>query len=108
MGLAVIVGAFATIVSADVNKGQRAYMKSCKACHGTGTQGAVMKTQSQWKALFDDDGQAIIEVHDAITDKNTAEQAARFFHSEKFDRYGPYLKDFLYEYGSDSGNVPSC
>ena len=27
---------------------------------------------------------------------------------EKFKKYAPHLKDFLYEYGNDSGNVPSC
>ena len=36
-------------------------------------------------------------------------KAEKFTSSKKFkEKYAPHLKDFLYQYGSDSGNVPSC
>lgn len=86
---------------ADVKKGQKRYIKVCKECHSDGAKGAAMKTQDEWEALFSDDGEAIIQRHDKTGAKS-------FFNSPKFLKYAPHLKDFLYEYGSDSGNIPAC
>lgn len=88
-------------VLADSNKGQKRYIKACKECHGDGAKGAAMKTQDEWEALFSNEGEGIIEIHDKSGAKS-------FFHSPKFQKYSPHLKDFLYEYGSDSGNIPVC
>ena len=85
----------------DVKKGQKAYLKNCKKCHGNGTKGAAMKTQDEWEELFEEDGKGIIDAHQG--DKSEA-----FFKGDKFQKLAPHLKAFLYEYGSDSGNVPSC
>ena len=86
---------------ADSKKGQKRYIKVCKECHSDGAKGAAMKTQDEWEALFADEGEAIIQKHEKTGAKS-------FFHSPKFQKYAPYLKDFLYEYGSDSGNIPAC
>jgi len=86
---------------ADVNKGQKAYLKECKKCHGNGTKGAAMKSQAEWEELFENDGQL-------IKDKHKADKSSTWFNGEKFKDLAPHLKDFLYEYGNDSGNVPSC
>lgn len=91
----------ATTASADVKKGQKYYLKNCKKCHGNGTKGAAMKTQFEWEEMFDYEGEMIIDAH-----KGTKAEA--FFGGAKFKKIAPHLKDFLYEYGSDSGNVPSC
>ncbi len=93
--------AFVAPLSADIKKGQKAYLKQCKKCHGNGTKGAAMKTQDEWEAAFANDGAGFKAWH-----KGT--KGEKYANSKKFKKYAIHLKDFLYEYGSDSGNVPSC
>lgn len=96
------LGLFATSAQADIKKGQKTYLKKCKKCHGNGTKGSAMHTQAEWAELFANGGALIIKKH-------AGTKAAKFFGKKKFKtKYAPHLKDFLYEYGSDSGNVPSC
>lgn len=90
-----------TAMHADVKKGQKTYLKTCKKCHGNGTKGAAMHTQDEWEELFDAEGKMIIEKH-------AGTKAEAYFNGEAFKGSAVDLKDFLYEYGSDSGNVPSC
>ena len=100
--VALLVGsAFAPNLSADIKKGQKAYLKQCKKCHGNGTKGAAMKTQDEWAAAFANDGAGFKVWH-----KGT--KGEKYANGKKFKKYAGHLKDFLYEYGSDSGNVPSC
>ena len=93
--------AFTSTLSADIKKGQKAYLKQCKKCHGNGTKGAAMKTQDEWEAAFTDENAGFKVWH-----KGT--KGEKYANSKKFKKYAPHLKDFLYEYASDSGNVPSC
>lgn len=95
-------GLFATGANADIRKGQKAYLKQCKKCHGNGVKGAAMKTQDEWEEAFEEDAEMMKEWHEE--DK----KANKYINGKKFKKYAPHLKDFLYEYGSDSGNVPSC
>jgi hypothetical protein len=74
----------------------------CKRCHGNGTKGAAMKTQSEWEEAFENDAKLFTEWH-----KDTP-KAMKLIESKKFKKLAPHLKDFLHYYGSDSGNVPSC
>jgi cytochrome c5 len=97
----VAVGMMSTAASADVKKGQKAYLKTCKNCHGSGTKGASMHTQDEWDDLFANGGAKIIKAH--ANDKSAA-----YFNGEAFKSQSQDLRDFLFEYGSDSGNVPSC
>lgn len=96
------LGFFSSAANADIKKGQKAYMKTCKKCHGNGTKGAALKTQAQWKAAFANDAKIFKEWH------KDDKKANKFVHSKKFKKLAPHLKDFLYQYGSDSGNIPSC
>ena len=98
----VTFASLATQASATIKKGQKGYLKTCKKCHGNGTKGAQMQTQDEWAELFADEGDLIVEKHEG--DK----KAKKFFNSKKFKKLAPHLKDFLHEYGKDSGNVPSC
>ncbi len=59
----VAVGMMATTASADVKKGQKAYLKTCKNCHGNGTKGAAMHTQDEWDELFANNATSIIKKH---------------------------------------------
>lgn len=97
----VAVGMMATTASADVKKGQKAYLKTCKNCHGNGTKGAAMHTQDEWDDLFANNGEKMIKAH--ANDKSAA-----YFGGETFKGDAADLRDFLHEYGNDSGNVPSC
>jgi len=87
--------------SADIKKGQKAYLKQCKKCHGNGTKGAAMKMQDEWEEAFEEDAAIFKEWH-------AGTKGEAYANGKKFKKYAPDLKDFLYEYGSDSGNVPSC
>ena len=95
------VGAMTTAAQADVNKGQKAYLKTCKKCHGNGTKGAGMHTQDEWTELFADDAMMMIDAH-------MGTKGEKFFNGKRFKKLAPHLKDFLHNYASDSGNVPSC
>jgi len=102
LGSIVAVGLLSSTASANIKKGSKIYLKKCKKCHGSGAKGAAMHTQDEWAALFANDAETIIAPH-----KGT--KAEKYFAKDKFKtKYAPHLKDFLYEYGSDSGNVPSC
>lgn len=95
------IGVMSTSASADIAKGQKWYTKNCKECHGTGTKGAAMHTQEEWDTLFANDGEVIIQKH-------IGTKAETYFKEDKFKDQGRHLRDFLFEYGSDSGNVPAC
>jgi len=97
----VAVGMMATSASADVKKGQKTYLKTCKNCHGNGTKGAAMHTQDEWEDLFANGGAKIIKAHEK-------DKSAAYFNGDSFKEQSQDLRDFLFEYGSDSGNVPSC
>ncbi|MFA6188038.1 MAG: c-type cytochrome [Sulfuricurvum sp.] len=97
----VAFGMMATTASADIKKGQKAYLKTCKNCHGNGTKGAAMHTQAEWEDLFANGGENIIKKH-------AGTKAEAFFGGSTFKGTSQDLRDFLFEYGSDSGNVPSC
>ena len=97
----VALGMLSSAASADVKKGQKAYLKQCKKCHGNGTKGAAMKSQDEWEEAFEDDAKVMKEWH-------KGDKSEKYFNGSKFKKYAPHLKDFLFEYANDSGNVPSC
>lgn len=100
--VALLLGSvFVPSLSADIKKGQKAYLKQCKKCHGNGTKGAAMKTQAEWDAAFSDDNAGFKAWH-----KGT--KGEKYANSPKFQKSAEHLRDFLHEYASDSGNVPSC
>jgi cytochrome c553 len=86
---------------ADIKKGSKAYLKQCKKCHGNGTKGASMKSQAEWEEAFADNAKVFKKWH-------AGTKGERYVNSKKFTKFAPHLKDFLHEYGNDSGNVPSC
>jgi len=103
LGATIILGMSATTLSADVAKGQKLYLKHLKAACAEEkiTTGALMAgkhTQDEWKE-FKDSGKLADEIKKICPKvKDTAVKA------DYLDDY----YDFFHEYGSDSGNVPSC
>lgn len=90
-----------TVATADITKGQKWYTKECKSCHGNGTKGAGMHTQDEWNDLFANENVEIIKKH-------IGTPAEAYFKGENFKNRSQDIRDFLFEYGSDSGNVPAC
>ncbi len=94
----------ASMAHADAKSGQKAYLKSFKASFGmNGTKFAAEHTVSEWENLFADNAKGFIKEYGekfpkalpALTNPNM---------TDKIQAVG----DFAKEYGSDSGNVPSC
>ena len=86
-----------TTATADVAKGQKLYSKKLKgACGMTGAKFAGKHTQDQWKEIKDA-GKFGDEV------KTLCPKATKYK-----DKWNDNMFDFVYEYASDSGNVPSC
>ncbi len=93
----VVVGFVSTPVFADTNKGQKIFIKKMKKpCGMNGGQMALKHTQEEWKAI-NDAGNLNEELL-----KNCPEA------KPLKDSYVPHVYDFLYNYASDSGNVPAC
>ncbi len=99
------VGACAAVLAmsanASVDKGQKLYLKACKSCHGNGVKGAAMKTQAGWEKAFANGAKELV-------DKHQKDPKAKAYFDGAFKGHAGDLKDFLKEYGSDSGNVPAC
>lgn len=86
----------ATTASADVTKGQKLYLKKLKApCKINGVKFAHKHTQDQWEAIYE-------------AGKFAAEVKKICPKARMKSKYVPHVYDFVYEYASDSGNIPSC
>jgi hypothetical protein len=89
---------------ADVKTGQKYYLKSLKGKLGmNGTQFAGQHTQDEWEALFENRGEGFIREY-----SNKYPDAKVFLQNPKSWKKLQHIRDFAIEYGSDSGNVPSC
>jgi len=81
---------------ADADKGQKIYSKKLKAsCGMKGSDFASRHTQDEWRDIFEA-GQLDDEIRNTCQGVELKEKAI------------PFIYDFVYEYASDSGNVPSC
>ncbi len=85
--------------SADSAKGQKIYAKKLKkVCGMNGGEFAKKHTQDEWKKISEDKALKT-EIKSICKDADV----------EKIkDKYIPDLSDFVVEFASDSGNVPSC
>jgi hypothetical protein len=88
---------FASVyATADVAKGQKLIIKKLKKpCGFDGGVLAKKHTQSEWKAIFDSG-----KLNDELL--KICPKAKKLK-----DKYTKHVYDFLYNYASDSGNVPS-
>jgi len=89
---------FSTL-SADVHKGQKLYLKKLKSkCKLKGNVIAAKHTVSEWEDIFEagDLSKEIQDICPKVKDKSLKQ------------KYMIHYFDFFKEYGSDSGNVPSC
>nr|WP_024954432.1 hypothetical protein [Sulfurospirillum arcachonense] len=86
-----------TAAFAGVAKGQKLFIKKMKKpCGFDGGAMAKKHTQSEWKA-FQDAG----KLNDELIRICPKAKPLK-------DKYVPHVYEFLFNYASDSGNVPSC
>ncbi len=91
------VGLASTSAMADAGKGQKIFIKELKTpCGFVGGDMAKKHTQAEWKAI-----QASGKLNDEI--KKFCPKAEPLK-----DSYIEHVYDFLFNFASDSGNVPSC
>ena len=90
------VTVFSTALFADVNRGQKIYIKKLKAaCGFDGGQFAMKHTQKEWENINESG--------------KFAEEIIKICPKGEIDpKFLPDLYDFSYHYGRGSGNVPSC
>ncbi|MDD2829410.1 MAG: cytochrome c [Sulfuricurvum sp.] len=91
-----ITNVFTFNAFANIPKGQKAYIKNCKVCHGNGIKGAAMHTQVEWEELFSNNGTKIKQAH------QKDEKADAFFKTELFSIHYKDIRDFLLYSASDS------
>ena len=93
-----------SVAQAEVKSGQKAYLKMLKVSFAmNGTRFAAEHSVHEWEALFADGAKGFIKEYGERFPKaqgilNNPSNA------DKLQDIG----DFAKEYGSDSGNVPSC
>ena len=98
LGATLLLSLGATTLSADVAKGQKLYTKKLKgACAITGAAMAGKHTQDEWTEI----GTAGMAAEIKVICPKIKDKALK-------EKYLPHYLDFFKEYGSDSGNVPSC
>lgn len=98
---------FMPSLEAAVYKGQKAYIKKCRSCHGGGLQVAASKRMKEWDKLLNkkNKGMELAKIH---LDSEKAKKSWTYFDSSKYRKTAKHLKDFMMEYAKDSGNVPAC
>jgi len=92
-----------TSLSADADKGQRIYQKKLQeVCGFNGGIFAAKNDQATWEEAKDNG-----ELGSVMTEACPAGES--FFNSDKFkNKFSSHLYDFVNEFASDSGNIPSC
>jgi hypothetical protein len=104
LSVLLIAALSASVASADAKAGQKVYLKTLKAKFNmNGTKFASEHTVGEWEELFADGAKGFIKEYGerfptALPILNNPSM------KEKLQDIG----DFAKEYGSDSGNVPSC
>ncbi|MEA3373997.1 MAG: cytochrome C [Campylobacterota bacterium] len=93
----VTLGMMSTSAMADAAKGQKLYSKKLKkACGISGAKMAGSHTQDEWTEI-NEEGKLLEEIQKQCPKVKGLKE-----------KYLPHLFDFFHQYGSDSGNVPSC
>jgi len=91
------IGFLSTSAFADTVKGQKIFIKEMKnACGFSGGVMAKKYKQGEWKAIYDSG-----KLNDELIKQCPGAKPLK-------DAFVEHVYDFLYNYASDSGNVPSC
>lgn len=99
LGATLLLTLGSTTASADIDKGQKYFTKKLKgSCGISGAALAGRHTQGEWQTINAAGGISaeLKKICPKVKD------------SALKDKYIPHYYDFLFEYGSDSGNIPAC
>jgi len=98
LSVAIATLLFGSTLNADAVKGQKLYTKKLKSsCEMTGAVMAGKHTQDEWNEI----GVQGLSKEIKIICPKVQDKALK-------GKYLEHYFDFFNEYGSDSGNVPSC
>ncbi len=104
LSLVLVAVLSAAVAQADAKTGQKVYLKTLKGKFGmNGTKFAAEHTVSEWEDLFADDAKGFIKEYG-----ERFPSAAGVLNNPSMKDKLQDVGDFAKEYGSDSGNVPSC
>ncbi|ADR34870.1 hypothetical protein Sulku_2210 [Sulfuricurvum kujiense DSM 16994] len=104
LSLVLVAVLSAAVAQADAKTGQKVYLKTLKGKFGmNGTKFAAEHTVSEWEDLFADDAKGFIKEYG-----ERFPVAAGVLNNPSMKDKLQDVGDFAKEYGSDSGNVPSC
>lgn len=104
LSLVLVAVLSAAVAQADAKTGQKVYLKTLKGKFGmNGTKFAAEHTVSEWEDLFADDAKGFIKEYG-----ERFPVAAGVLNNPLMKDKLQDVGDFAKEYGSDSGNVPSC
>ena len=96
--LSLLFSSTSLLATDDVRKGQKVYLKKLKSkCEFGGAKMATKHTQDEWKVIYENGN----------LNKEMSSECPKLIKPLK-PKHEKQLFEFLYEYGSDSGNVPSC
>ena len=99
LSAALLLSMSATVASASPDKGKKLYMKKLKsACGLSGAAMAGKHTVDEWSEI-NANGKIADEIK--VICPKVKDGALK-------GKYLPHYFDFFKEFGSDSGNVPSC
>ena len=104
LSLLLIAALSASVASADAKAGQKVYLKTLTAKFNmNGTKFAAEHTVAEWEELFANDAKGFIKEYGERFPASVAVLTNPSMKDQLQD-----IGDFAKEYGSDSGNVPSC
>ena len=90
--------------SADVDKGQKYYLKYLRPhFEYNGQDFAAQHLKVEWKRLFKKDSARFIKEY-----SKKHPESKEFLESDKFQKIAPDVKDFAMKYAADSGELASC
>jgi len=85
--------------------GQKNYIQHCSSCHGDARRGGTMGSILDWKDLFSDNANLLIQLH---SDDATTKKILDYLNSSKFIKDKVAIKQLLQEFAYDSEYVPTC
>jgi hypothetical protein len=104
LSIIAIAALLSSSVYADVKTGQKTYLKLLKnKFNMNGTKFAAEHTVEEWTELFNNNAEGFIKEY-STKFPNAEATLTNIENKDKLQDIG----DFAKEYGSDSGNVPSC
>ena len=94
----------ASTAVADINKGERYYMKNFKQKFNmSGLDFVQLHTQAEWRRLFENQGRGFI-----VEFSEKYPKQKRYLNNPKTWQKLQHVGDFAIEYSNDSGKTPTC